>query len=100
VSLPARSPAPAEVLGPAGALPRPGRSAALRVALPIVFAVAVLATPLAASGYPLREATTILMYMALALSWNLIGGMCGYPSVGQVACFGIGARSSDRSFCG
>lgn len=91
MSLPARSPAPADLAAPAAAVRRPGRSAALRVALPIVFVVAVLATPLAASGYPLREATTILMYMALALSWNLIGGMCGYPSVGQVAFFGIGA---------
>lgn len=63
----------------------------LRVALPVGFGIAVLATPLVASGYPLREATTILMYMALALSWNLIGGLCGYPSVGNVAFFGIGA---------
>jgi len=92
VSLPARSTAPADVLGPAATPARStGRAAALRVALPLLFGIAVLATPLAASGYPLREATTILMYMALALSWNLIGGLCGYPSVGQVAFFGIGA---------
>jgi len=92
VSLPARSPAAAGAAGPAPRTAgRAGPAAALRVALPLAFGIAVLVTPLAASGYPLREATTILMYMALALSWNLIGGLCGYPSFGNVAFFGIGA---------
>jgi branched-chain amino acid transport system permease protein len=55
------------------------------------FAAAVLAAPLVVTGYPLRVATSIVMFMALALAWNLIGGLCGYPSFGNVAFFGIGA---------
>ena len=31
------------------------------------------------------------MYAGLASSWNLIGGYAGYPSLGHVAFFGIGA---------
>jgi len=32
-----------------------------------------------------------LMYVALASSWNLIGGYAGYPSLGHAAFFGFGA---------
>lgn len=33
---------------------------------------------------------TLLLYAALAQSWNLIGGLAGYASFGQVVFFGIG----------
>jgi len=69
-------------------------SPAVRTVLPSLFGLAVLTAPLGVSGYPLREATTFLMYMALALAWNLIGGLCGYPSFGQVTFFGIGAYAT------
>jgi len=37
---------------------------------------------------------TILMYVCLASSWNLIGGYAGYLSFGHVAFFGIGAYTT------
>jgi branched-chain amino acid transport system permease protein len=67
------------------------RSPAVRSACAVLFGLAVVLTPFLTSGYLLREATTIVMYMALALSWNLIGGLVGYPSFGNTAFFGIGA---------
>jgi len=92
VSLPvAPQPRADALLGGPGAARRPRAVSALRWTAPAAFGIAVLGTPLVASGYPLREATTVVMYMALALSWNLIGGLCGYPSIGNVAFFGIGA---------
>jgi branched-chain amino acid transport system permease protein len=38
-----------------------------------------------------RITTTMLMYSALALSWNFIGGFTGYPSFATAAFFGLGA---------
>ncbi len=44
---------------------------------------------------PSTEATTIaifaLLYVAIASSWNIIGGFAGYISLGHAAFFGIGA---------
>jgi branched-chain amino acid transport system permease protein len=54
------------------------------------FALAALA-PLSGELYWLRLATTMLMYGVLALSWNFIGGMAGYPSFASAAFFGLGA---------
>jgi branched-chain amino acid transport system permease protein len=36
-----------------------------------------------------RTATTVLMFVALAAAWNLIGGYTGYASFGQVGFFGL-----------
>lgn len=36
----------------------------------------------------------VFMFVALAQSWNLIGGFTGYASFGQVAFFGIGAYTA------
>ena len=36
----------------------------------------------------------VFMYVALASSWNIIGGFTGYLSFGHVAFFGIGAYST------
>ena len=92
MSLPAGAPSSPDALLRAPDRRRRGAgSSVLRTALPALFGLTVLSAPLGLSGYPLREATTFLMYMALALSWNLIGGLCGYPSFGQVTFFGIGA---------
>ncbi len=41
--------------------------------------------------YTVRLGTTAAMYAALALSWNLVGGLAGYPSFATAAFFGIGA---------
>ena len=63
------------------------RDALVGVAL---FALAAL-VPFAGDAYVLRLATIMLMYGVLALSWNFIGGMAGYPSFGVAAFFGLGA---------
>jgi branched-chain amino acid transport system permease protein len=41
-----------------------------------------------------RTLTTVFMYVALAQSWNLIGGYTGYASFGQVVFYGIGAYTT------
>jgi branched-chain amino acid transport system permease protein len=79
----------------------------LRRALLIVFLVAVvlvLLAPLTATdqadalGLPsladrsqIRILTTIAMFVVLASAWNLVGGLTGYGSFGNVAFFGLGA---------
>src|SRR2546423_9265838 len=79
----------------------------LRRLLLIVFVIAVvlvLLAPLTATdqadslGLPqlvdkaqLRILTTIAMFVVMASAWNLIGGLTGYGSFGNVAFFGLGA---------
>jgi branched-chain amino acid transport system permease protein len=53
-------------------------------------AVALAALGPALPGEPLATATSVLMYVTLAQSWNIIGGFAGYPSFGQVAFSGVG----------
>jgi branched-chain amino acid transport system permease protein len=49
-------------------------------------------TVLPSQLYPgqLRMVTAVLMFVALAQAWNIIGGFTGYACFGQVAFFGIG----------
>ena len=54
-----------------------------------VLAAIVLAT--VGGSYPLRLGMTLAMDITLATSWNLIGGMAGYPSFATAAFFGVGA---------
>ena len=49
-------------------------------------ALAVLGGP-----YALRLGMILAMYVTLASSWNLVGGMAGYPSFATAAFFGVGA---------
>jgi branched-chain amino acid transport system permease protein len=51
-----------------------------------------------AAGLPLltdrlwfRIATTVAMFVVLASAWNIIGGLTGYASFGNIAFFGLGA---------
>jgi branched-chain amino acid transport system permease protein len=55
---------------------------------------ALIVVPLAGSNYVIRLATVMAMYAVLALSWNFIGGMAGYPSFATAAFFGLGAYAS------
>ncbi len=41
-----------------------------------------------------RVVTTVLMFVALAQAWNIIGGLTGYACFGQVAFFGIGGYTT------
>ena len=38
-----------------------------------------------------RIATTVAMFVVMASAWNLVGGLTGYSSFGNVAFFGLGA---------
>jgi branched-chain amino acid transport system permease protein len=57
----------------------------------VAAAVLTLVLPAIADNYVLRLTTTMLMYSALALGWNFIGGFAGYPSFATAAFFGLGA---------
>jgi branched-chain amino acid transport system permease protein len=53
--------------------------------------VATLALPLVGADYAVSFSIQLLIFLALAYSWNLIGGYTGYTHFGQVSFFGIGA---------
>lgn len=62
--------------------------------LPCVLIVAALtAVPLAFGPYGIRVATTLCMFLATALAWNLIGGYAGLMSLAHAAFLGTGAIS-------
>ena len=62
-----------------------------RAALALAIVAAIVALAFVLDNYALRLATTVLMYVVLALSWNFIGGFAGYPSFATAAFFGLGA---------
>jgi branched-chain amino acid transport system permease protein len=41
-----------------------------------------------------RTVSTVLMFVALAVAWNLIGGFAGYACFGQVGFFGLGGYTT------
>ncbi|WP_207482175.1 branched-chain amino acid ABC transporter permease [Arenibaculum pallidiluteum] len=47
--------------------------------------------PFVGSEYVLSFTVQLYVFVALAYSWNLIGGYAGYTHFGQVAFFGVGA---------
>lgn len=62
---------------------------------PVLWIAATIAASLALAAlggpYSLRLGMTLAMDVTLATSWNLIGGMAGYPSFATAAFFGVGA---------
>lgn len=59
--------------------------------LGLMLLVLVALLPLSGDAYWLRLGTTMLLYGVLAMAWNFIGGMAGYPSFASAAFFGLGA---------
>ena len=57
----------------------------------VFFALLTTVPLLGAPGWILNTLIFTIMYAGLASSWNLVGGYAGYPSLGHVAFFGIGA---------
>ena len=57
----------------------------------VFFLLLVLIPVLGAPGWLLTTLIFTVMYAGLSSSWNLVGGYAGYPSLGHVAFFGIGA---------
>lgn len=68
---------------------RRGNARHFLVMAAIVAGIAVV--PLVLDSYTVRFATTICMYLALAHSWNLIGGYAGLLSLAHPTFFGTGA---------
>lgn len=54
----------------------------------------LLTLPFFAGSYTLRLLISIFMGISLASSWNILGGYIGYPSIGKIAYFGIGAYTT------
>ncbi|MGH7013754.1 MAG: ATP-binding cassette domain-containing protein [Stellaceae bacterium] len=71
----------------------PGRRPVAVAILAVLIACAGV-VPLLTSAYILQLATDMLMFAALAYSWNVISGCTGYLSFGQVSFFGIGAYAT------
>ena len=67
----------------------PRLSAADGIALAVLAVLVVL--PLGTGAYPVRVATVIFMWAALAGSWNLMAGYAGAVDLGPVVYHGIGA---------
>ncbi|MGH7419234.1 MAG: ABC transporter permease subunit, partial [Candidatus Rokuibacteriota bacterium] len=61
------------------------------LALLVALGVALLVLPGALSVYLRSFVLFTMMYVVLALSWNIISGFTGYTSFGHVAFYGIGA---------
>jgi branched-chain amino acid transport system permease protein len=80
------------------------RSAFAIVALALAFVILAPLTSIDAAqqaGLPLltdklwfRIATTVLMFVVMASGWNIIGGLTGYASFGNIAFFGLGAYTA------
>ena len=63
----------------------------------LIALLALLALPLVGDNYIVRLATIMLMYSVMALSWNFIGGLVGYPSFATASFFGLGAYAGALS---
>jgi branched-chain amino acid transport system permease protein len=61
------------------------------LALIVVFGLALAVVPGTVSVYLRSFLMFTMMYVVLALSWNIISGFTGYTSFGHVAFYGIGA---------
>jgi branched-chain amino acid transport system permease protein len=53
-----------------------------------------LGLPLLTDRLWFRVATTVAMFVVLASAWNIIGGLTGFASFGNVAFFGLGAYTT------
>jgi branched-chain amino acid transport system permease protein len=56
--------------------------------------VGMIALPSQLYTGQVRVVTAVLMFVALAQAWNIIGGFTGYACFGQVAFFGIGGYTT------
>jgi branched-chain amino acid transport system permease protein len=60
----------------------------------VVCIVVLISAPAWAGAYWLRVVTGILMVAILSSSWNIVAGICGYFSFGNVVFFGLGAYTT------
>jgi branched-chain amino acid transport system permease protein len=60
----------------------------------LALVVSIAALPMVGGSYALRLGTIACMYGILAFSWNVVGGLAGYPSFATAAFFGFGAYTT------
>jgi branched-chain amino acid transport system permease protein len=66
-------------------------SRGVRIALWVALGVGAVAYPwLTSATYYIYIAALTVMYAGMATSWNIMGGMTGYISLGHAAFFGLG----------
>ncbi len=65
---------------------------ALIIAAVLILFLAIF--PTMASGYGLALLITLMMYITMAQSWNLLSGYTGYVSFGHVGFFGAGGYAA------
>jgi branched-chain amino acid transport system permease protein len=63
----------------------------VRLALLVLGGLLVACGPFYLSAYWERVLIFVFFNIALASSWNVIGGIAGYPSFGHGVFFGLGA---------
>ena len=68
-----------------------GREHARNLTLLVLVALGLAVAPHGLSVYVRSFALFAMMYVVLALSWNIISGFTGYTSFGHVAFYGVGA---------
>src|SRR5215510_13807714 len=61
------------------------------VILALLAAIALVAPLFVQNDYLLQVFFRIVLFAALGLAWNLVGGYAGQLSLGHVAFFGVGA---------
>jgi branched-chain amino acid transport system permease protein len=66
----------------------------LRWAMLALVLIALALLPLVADPYTIALVYTMFIYVALAQSWNLVGGYTGLISLGHAAFFGLGAYTT------
>jgi len=70
-----------------------------RLALAVfLIAAALLPLVLDPRGHLLRVAAMVLLFAAMAQSWNIVGGLANQISLGHAAFFGLGAYTSTLLF--
>jgi len=72
----------------------PGKKYFLIILLTVLLLVPLLVTVVEGMNYYLHMLLFTFMYIALASSWNMIGGYTGYTSLGHNVFFAVGAYFS------
>ena len=60
----------------------------------LILLLCLLTLPLTFPLYAYKFLTITLMFIGMALSWNILGGYAGYLSFGHMSFFGIGAYTT------
>src|SRR5260370_10458233 len=64
------------------------------VGMMVLIGLVLFLLPIVSDPYTISLLYTLFIYVALAQSWNLLGGYTGLVSLGQAAFFGLGAYAA------